>query len=397
VFSGRFEVFPDSGDRIPGRIATVRIGIDYRPALVQGDGIGRYTRELVRGFVQCGFEDFRLYGSTAAGTSYGARDLGLREGDARLVRWRVPSKLMPGLLKLMHRGIDDLIGGVDVFHHTQYNRLPVRRALEFVMLHDILFIDCEHIVSEEVARRMTSFASGLAREAAGITVPTEHVRRRVIERLGAPAERVSVTPLGCDHVLRYFEGGRPPSAEGREPLVLSVSRVDLRKNYLRMLEAFEVLVRDGFPHRWVIAGAPGYGHEAFLEALERSPVRDRVQWLRFVDDAELARLYSIADVYLLATLDEGFGITALEAMVCNVPVVTSDVSAVREVTGGAACLVAPEDPAAILDGLRRVLAERDWRVDLVQRGHERARQFTWRRTAAATLAAYARAAHPEVT
>jgi glycosyltransferase involved in cell wall biosynthesis len=373
----------------------MRIGIDYRPALVNGDGKGRYTRELVRGLADLGVDGLRLYGCTATRAAFGPDELGLAPRDPRLLRLRVPSRWMPSLLRMAGRGADDLLGGADLFHHTQYNRLPVRRAREVVTLHDTLFMEYEGITDAEVAGGMTRFARGLAAEAAAVVVPTEHVRRQVEQRLGADPRKVFVTPLGCDHVLRW---PRPPApGPSGAPYVLTISRVDVRKNHPRMLAAFEALARDGLPHRWVVVGAPGYGHEAFERALAASPVADRVRWLRSAGDRELARLLAGASAYLLASLDEGFGITPLEAMALGVPVVTTDVEAVREVVGEAAVLVAPDDVDDVARGLRAVLTDAERARELAARGRARAGAFTWRRTAALTLEAYAHACGPAGT
>ena len=100
----------------------MRIGIDYRPALVNREGIGRYTRELVRGMVETGFAgNLGLFGYTLKGRRYGLDELGIEGTSAELVRLRLPSKWLPGLLRRMNKGVDDLVGGCDVYHHTQPN------------------------------------------------------------------------------------------------------------------------------------------------------------------------------------------------------------------------------------------------------------------------------------
>jgi glycosyltransferase involved in cell wall biosynthesis len=174
-----------------------------------------------------------------------------------------------------------------------------------------------------------------------------------------------------------------------------VSRVDNRKNHLRMLQAFELLVQEGLPHRWVVAGPPGHGSDAFERALASSPARDRVEWRRFVPETELPRLYAQADLLLFASLNEGFGIPSLEAMVCGTAVLTSCVTAMPEVGGDAAFFVEPTDVERIFEGARRLLTEPELREDHVLRGRQQARRFTWRDTAKHTLLAYQSATEPE--
>lgn len=375
----------------------MRVGIDYRPALVNREGIGRYTRELVRGLLEHHFGgNLGLFGYTLAGARFTPAELGLAaEGGGprpELVRLRWPSRALPWLLARLAKGVDDLVGGCEVYHHTQYSRLAVRSALEVATLHDCLYLKGADYVDERAAERMAAQARELATRARRILVPSEFVGAEVVMHFGVWPSQITVTPLGCDHIARALPPeGFPPA---REPYVLTVSRVDNRKNHVRMLAAFERLVREGLPHRWVVAGPRGHGCEHFERALARSPAAARVEWRRDVGEHELPGLYAQADLFLFASLGEGFGLPVLEAMAAGAPVVTSSITALPEVCGDAAWYVEPSDPERIFEAARRLLTEREFRADLVAKGRLRARQFTWRETARQTLLAYQKATEP---
>jgi glycosyltransferase involved in cell wall biosynthesis len=225
-----------------------------------------------------------------------------------------------------------------------------------------------------------------------VIVPSEYVGAEVVLALGARPDQVAIAHLGCDHVARDL----PPEGFGKakDPYVLTVSRVDARKNHLRMLEAFEMLVKEGFPHRWVIAGPSGHGVEVFERELAASPARHRVEWKRFVAESELPKLYSQADLFLFASLNEGFGLPPLEAMACGVPVVSSVVTSMPEVLGDAALLVEPTDVERIFEASRRMLAEPEYAREFAEKGKRRAREFTWKECARRTLIAYREATKP---
>jgi len=365
----------------------VRIGIDYRPALTNPTGIGRYVRELVRAMIEIGFdEDLGLFGYTLAGMRYSRRELGLEGSKAELLRLRLPSRWLPGLMERSGRAADDLSGGADVFHHTQFNVLPVRRALQVATIHDCIYTLDAGYLPPQLAAQLTAAAKTAVERSARILVPSQFVGAEVVMALGAHPGRVSVTELGCDHIARAL----PPEGypRPREPYVLTVARVDPRKNHLRMLSAFELLVKEGLPHRWLIAGEAGWGSEPFERALASSPARGRVEWRRKVPDAELPQLYSQADCFLFASLNEGFGLPPLEAMACGTPVVTSAVTSMPEVCGDAAFLVEPTESARIFEAVRRVLVEPDIAGELRLRGKSQARRFTWKECAKRTLLAY---------
>ena len=370
----------------------VRVGIDYRPALANREGIGRYARELVRAFVELGADEgLCLFSTTLSSARFSKEQMGLERSRARSLRLRLPSKWLPALMRASGRGADDWLGGVAVFHHTQPNLLMVRKAVEVATIFDCIYMLREGWLDDESALRMERAARAQVERAKLILVPSAFVAADVIARLGARPAQVLVTELGCDHAARALvpRGPREPS---QAPFVLTVSRVDARKNHVRMLAAFERLVAEGFPQRWIVAGPRGFGSSAFETARRCSSARARVEWREYVAEAELARLYASADAFVFASLNEGFGLPPLEAMVHGVPVVAARAASLPEVCGDAALLVDPLSVDAIADGLRRVLSERDLAQDLAHKGRERAQKFTWRACAEKTLAAYATAA-----
>ena len=371
----------------------MRIGIDYRPALINREGIGRYARELVRGFVDLDFDShLGLFAYSLAGSKFSREELGLAGSKADFVRLRFPSRWLPKLLERLGKGVDDLVGGCEVYHHTQPNLLAVRQAVEVATIFDCIYTLDAGYLSQEAAERMTAVAKAMVKRVRLVIVPSEYVGAEVVLALGARPDQVAIAHLGCDHVAREL----PPEGFGkpRDPYVLTVSRVDARKNHLRMLEAFEGLVREGFPHRWVIAGPSGHGVEVFERALAASPARARVEWRRFVAESELPKLYSQADLFLFASLNEGFGLPPLEAMACGVPVVSSVVTSMPEVLGDAALLVEPTDVERIFEASRRLLAEPEYARELAEKGKARAREFTWKECARKTLLAYREATKP---
>jgi len=373
----------------------MRVGLDYRPALHSRDGIGRYTRELVRGMIELGFDqDLGLFGYALAPTRFSRRELGLAGTKAQLVRLRMPSKWLPGLMKRLGKGADDLVGGADVFHHTQPNILPVRRAAEVATIFDCIFmLKGSGFLDDADAERITAAAREQVKRAKRILVPSQFVGAEVVMALGAHPAHVAVVELGCDHIVRTLPPEGFPRA--KEPYVLTVARVDPRKNHLRMLEAFELLVKEGLPHRWLVAGPRGFQWEVFARALERSPARSRIEWIVGAPDSDLPRLYAQADCFVFASLHEGFGLPPLEAMACGAPVVTSCVTAMPEICGDAAFLVEPTEPERIFEAIRRVLTEPEVADELRRRGKAHVRKFTWRQCAKHTLLAYRNALEPE--
>jgi glycosyltransferase involved in cell wall biosynthesis len=124
------------------------------------------------------------------------------------------------------------------------------------------------------------------------------------------------------------------------------------------------------------------------ELIEKLAVSDAVKHLGWVPDDELPSVYAAADVLLMPSLLEGFGLPVLEAMAASTPVVASNRGSLPEVVGDAALLVGPEDVEAFADAVVRLFTDTLLRTELISRGFQRAQQFTWDRAARAILDVY---------
>lgn len=359
--------------------------LDFRPALVNGQGVGRYVRELTRSLARRDGVDLALFAPTWAQPEFPLEELGV--GSARVFRRRLPSKAVTRAFKALGLGIEKLFsGGADLCHHTQYRRLPTRLP-NVAMIHDLVFLDDERYMAAATARRMSEFVRWAARECEAITTPSEAVADEVAARLDVPRARVFATPLGVDHVLRA-QGRADAGAQAAPdaPYFFTAARIETRKNLVAVLRAFERLDVQGV--RWKVAGIRGSGAEAFEEALRRSPARDSVDVLGHVSESALHGLTRGALAFVLVPLDEGFGLAPLEAMALGTPAVTSDVPVVREVCGDGAILVDPKDSDGLARELRRFASDPTFQGERARAGKRHAGQFTWAATADRTLEAY---------
>lgn len=231
--------------------------------------------------------------------------------------------------------------------------------------------------------------------AAHIITDTEVVRREVIAHFGWSPEHITAVPLGVDPAF----GPREP-AQLADTLkafglvaghyILCVATIEPRKNIARLLEAHASLPLEfQRRHPLVLAGAPGWNSDDLHQRIAATSP-DTVRYLRYVPQAELPRLYAGAAAFAFPSLYEGFGLPVLEAMASGVPVLTSNVSTLPEVAGGAALLVDPLDTDAIAAGLMRAIHDDDWRAEARRIGLERARDATWARCVNRTMDVYRR-------
>jgi glycosyltransferase involved in cell wall biosynthesis len=269
-------------------------------------------------------------------------------------------------------------GRVDLFHALN-QRVEARARRTVSTFHD-LFVMTGDYSSPEFRRRFTEQALQAAANSDAIIAVSAFTASQVHEQLGVERARIHVVPHGVSAPLA---GSDAP----RENLVLFVGVIQRRKNVARLVKAFEAL-----PAGWrlALAGSPeGYGAAEELRPVEESPRRHDIDILGHQTAAQLDALYARARIFAFPSLDEGFGMPVLEAMSRGVAVVTSNVSAMPEVAGGAALLVDPYRTDELADALLRLTAEEDLREDLIRRGYARALDFTWDAAVAQTWDVYA--------
>src|SRR5262249_4003175 len=177
-------------------------------------------------------------------------------------------------------------------------------------------------------------------------------------------------------------------AEVERPYFLTVSTIEPRKNHLGLLRAFRRARREGLDLTWCIVGLPGYGSEDIVAELQREP---GVEVLGRVSEAEPDRLFAGRLSAATPSLAEGFGFPPLEAMTRGVPVVCSTGSALDETVGSAALRVDAADEEGWSAALLRLADDPELRRRLSADGRERAKQFSWSRSAERYVAAYRRA------
>jgi len=280
--------------------------------------------------------------------------------------------------------------------HVQYNAPRMRRPAVVTTVHDITFRLFPDWFTLKDRLLLGWGLRHTLRTAAGTLVVSECTRQDLERVYGVAPETITVTP---NALASGF--ARPPEdviekvlerLGVQRPYALFVGVLQPRKNIERMVRAM-IAARDehGLDHRLVVAGKVGWKAESALETVLAAEVAGAAQYLGYVADEDLPALYAGADMFVFATLYEGFGIPVLEAFACGTPVITSNVSALPEVAGDAALLVDPRDEDEIAGAIARLARDEDLRESLIARGHERVKRFSWTRTAELTLEAYERA------
>ncbi|MCA9934304.1 MAG: glycosyltransferase family 4 protein [Ardenticatenaceae bacterium] len=375
----------------------MRIGIDVTSAVVQGGGIGRYTRELVRALAQQDSPyEYRFFSAKRPsilpvpnplpeqdGISYHPAPLNERWLYRLWYRLRLP---LPVQL---------ITGRLDLFHSPDFVLPPVSGGIPTLLtVHDLSFAHYPEVFPEPLVRYLNTVVPWSVGRATHILADSQATKDDLTTLWHVPAEKITVLYSGVDPRFRPVESGAVMTAVrqryqlGDAPYMLAVGTVQPRKNYQMLIRAFAPLAGK-FPHNLIIAGGKGWLYDEMMAEVGRQGLDGRVHFIGFVDDDDLPALYSGADLYVFPSLYEGFGLPLLEAMGCGVPVLTSNASSLPEVAGAAAVQLSPHDETAWTTAMAELLGDDTRRVQMVAAGFRQARQFSWGKSAKQLLAIYA--------
>ena len=232
------------------------------------------------------------------------------------------------------------------------------------------------------------------RHAAKTIAVSESTKNDLVKFYGAKESKITVVHHGVEIQNSKFKNQNDNEKfKIKNPYLLYVGRIELKKNILGILDAYKILKEKyQIPHGLILAGAPGYGYDKIKSALTEncSPLQRRtvlrsVHELGYVSEAEKWELLRNANVFLFPTFYEGFGIPILEAQAAGAPVVASNNSSVPEVAGEAAFLVNPKNPEQIAQALYKIIDDKALCDKLMQSGYENVKRFSWEKCARETL------------
>lgn len=335
----------------------MRIVYDVSPLTHPRTGVGNYIRGALAGMAEVSAGEHELVAFAPASIrGRGRLDAALDgiDADRRIVSLPFAHAVRRTWGRLGRPPVERFVGPLDVLHFSDWVVPPQRGGVRATMIHDLGPLRFPERLHPRTVRMHTRTARE-ARDCDVVFVNSRYTADDVVARVGVAPDRIRVAYPGVDEPFRP-DG---PRREGR-PYAFTTATADWRKN----LETVQAA--------WTLLG----------DELELVSLGD----LGYVPHERLPELYRGAAVFLYPSRFEGFGIPIVEAMACGVPCAVSSHPSLDEASGDAAVRVDPESPETIAEGVREALRRRD---ELVARGREHARRFTWAECGRAHLQGYA--------
>lgn len=288
--------------------------------------------------------------------------------------------------------------GVDILHVPYFAPPLLPRTPTVVTIHDAIQMRLPAYLPSRKVQTYMQLVSRAAHYATAIITVSEHARQDIVDALKLPPERVRVIyEAAGDEYQPVTNPALLAQARARyglgERYIFYLGGMDQRKNVPQLVRAFAHLsAQIGDPDlQLLISGNPDKQQGALFP--DPRPVAADVSMAgqiiyRFVEEEDKPAIYSGASLFVFPSLYEGFGLPPLEAMSCGAPVVCSNRTSLPEVVGDAALLVDPEDTRALVEAMRQALTDSSLQTELRARSLQRAKQFSWQKTAQETLAVY---------
>lgn len=332
----------------------IKVGFDISQTAFNG-GVAVYTNELAKRFQENKDLDMVYFYSSLRRKYLG----GLRN----VKRYRLPPMLFEMLFNRWRNvSIEKFIGRVDIFHSSDWTQPPTK-AKKVTTYHDLVplkYPEWSYPKIVEVHRRRLKIVE---REIDLVIAVSESTKKDLLKITEIPEEKIVVIYEGVSE--QFKPKSRKKIEEFRKKyqlpaeFILAIGGVGERRNLKRIKEASQ-------GYSLVISGTD----------------------MPTIPSEEIPLLYCSAKILLYPSLYEGFGLPILEAMSCGIPVITSNVSSMPEIGGDAPLYVDPESSKDIKDKLDNLMEDEKLRQELIKRGFEQAKKFSWEKCAQETAAVY---------
>ncbi len=356
----------------------MKIAIDAR--MYNESGIGRYIRNLLNQlqvqdkeneyFVLLLKKDFDNlnFSKNFKKTLADFRWYGISEQIKLL---KILYKLKPALVHFPHFNVPLFFNGkfIVTIHDLIHQHFQMRRAT----LHDPLTYKIKKLGYNAIFKNAIN-------KSLKILVPSNYVKNLLISEWKMDSEKIVVTPEAVDD--KIFKVDKKSSIQ--LPYLFYVGNAHPHKNVEGLIKVFLLLKKNHKDLKLVFSGSDHY----FWQRIKKEFAQKDIIYTGYVTDEELASLYKGASVFVMPSYEEGFGIPLLEAMALGCPVVSSNAGSLKEVGGNAAIYFDPKDIGDMVEKIDLILNSEKLRKDLIEKGKERVKLFSWEKLAKQTLEVY---------
>ena len=263
---------------------------------------------------------------------------------------------------------------------------PIHPKSTTVVVHGLEFEIHPEAYSDYEITSMRRGIKNSCKWSRNIICVSNNTKRDLMRLYGVPKDKIRVVYEGVNPAMRENERITSETMAkytiAKQGYVVFIGRLEERKNISNILKSFEIMKRHfALGHKLVLVGKGGYGWDRISEEIKEHPFTKDIIVTGFVGEEEKWSLLRHAAVFVFPSLYEGFGLPVLEAQQLGVPVVTSNNSSLREVAKNSAALVDPKNVQDIAQKVNDLIVNEKFRQDVIARGFENTKRFTWEKCA----------------
>lgn len=317
-----------------------------------------------------------------------------RNSKKKIIRLPINSLLCLSWAYFSAPPIDWIIGEVDLFHSPYSIAPPLKKGNLIYTVHDLVNLKYPELHTIKSAPVYLKRLSLSVQEAKRIIAVSENTKNDLMEFTKVPEEKIRVIPEAPRKEFRRIEDTElikkiKEKYNLNQKYILSVCTLEPRKNLKNLIRSYSQLKDDmKKEYSLVIVGKKGWLYNEIFEEIENLKLHDRVKIIGYVPENHVPVLMNGAEVFVYPSIYEGFGLPPLEAMACGIPVISSNSSSLPEVIGDAGILFNPYDTDELTEKLSCLLSSEALKKEMSIKGEQRARIFSWEKTARETLKVY---------
>ncbi|HEY6506290.1 MAG TPA: glycosyltransferase family 1 protein [Chitinophagaceae bacterium] len=255
-----------------------------------------------------------------------------------------------------------------------------------LLVHDLSFLHYPSFIPKTHFLFYKYYTPKFLRKAKNIMTVSDFSKRDILSHYGTETGNISIVPNAARDIFQPVtesekEAVKNKYSGGREYFVYA-GAIHPRKNLVNLLKAFSIFKKKQKSNwKLVLAGRLAWKYKSFVENLKTYKYREDVVLTGYLEEKELAELVASAYALIYPSVWEGFGVPVLEAMKCNVPVITSENSAMQEIAGEAALYINPADHQDIAAKMLLLYKDEGLRSRLIQKGRMKSEEYNWDRSA----------------
>jgi len=287
---------------------------------------------------------------------------------------------------------------IDIFHGLKGTGPKLKLVKTIITVHDIHVLVHPQFSKFKDLVYWKYFSPMNIKKADKIISVSEATKKDLIEKLNIPSNNIKVIYESYDSKLYQTKSNSLQKVKSflhekninidNKKIVLNVNTISPRKNVDGVIKAFNLVASKNNDVLLIISGRDGWKTNEIYNEFRCSPFKNRIHFIGFTPDDIVADLYNVAEVFVYPSFYEGFGLPILEAQACGCPVITSNVSSMPEIAGDGAILVDPYNVKETSSAIFKITSNDELRNELIQKGFNNCKRFSWKKCAADTLEVY---------